>query len=296
MIFEVGVGYNATVIPLIVSDDEICGNVIAFDENKSQTHSFNQYTGELTIYTESLELVGTHEIIKISSFVKEYPHIKGVPLIFWINFVPCNPGQMQATFIGDLTHEIGSPETTLNLTPFKASDEASCKARWSYQIETYSKSDLVHSGDYFQFDKTSLKLTLNPKARESAHTFQVKLVGALQSKFTSLQYSTKFNLIFVKPPLIGNGPIPVPYIKSINFEGLVLICFDVGMAIPEKNSTYISMQNGSDTLNLNQTKGPDKKRRLEGTVYEEERVYGRLKEVENLEKDLQSSFDVFLEP
>lgn len=56
------------------------------------------------------------------------------------------------------------------------------------------------------------------------------------------------------------------------------------------------MQNSSDTLNLNQTKGPDKKRRLEGTVYEEERVYGRLKEVENLEKDLQSSFDVFLEP
>ena len=35
MTFEVGVGYNATVIPLIVSDDEICGNVIAFDEHES---------------------------------------------------------------------------------------------------------------------------------------------------------------------------------------------------------------------------------------------------------------------
>ena len=47
----------------------------------------------------------------------------------------------------------------------------------------------MNADDYFQFDETSLELTLNPKGGLLAHTFSVRLVGTLSSRFTNVQHS-----------------------------------------------------------------------------------------------------------
>jgi len=82
--------------------------------------------GELTISSDSEELIGSDDLIIFTTFLEDYPDFLREPLALKVKFVPCDPGAIETTFTTDLGHEIGSDEMSVKLSPFKAVDEESC--------------------------------------------------------------------------------------------------------------------------------------------------------------------------
>ena len=48
----------------------------------------------LTIQTDSEDLIGTEEIITVSTFYEDYPQTKGKPFSFKISYVRCDFGKV----------------------------------------------------------------------------------------------------------------------------------------------------------------------------------------------------------
>ena len=171
--------------------------------------------------------------------------------------------------------------------------EENCGATWSYELIVIDQSRKgVDSESYFDFDKSKLQMTLKAGAELPGNSISLFLVGDLSSNDESkdveeVKKIKSFKLVFVEETKQSLGPVPRPFIKSISKKGLLLIHFDIDMAVPDRNIT---------TTEIAAVVGSSDQEARNLAAEKEGKVTGTIKTTDIYDKALQDAFDVVLLP